>query len=135
MPQHQNVPSSSTGRRALAALATAGVALGAGAGAAVAAEAPVVDAVRANPSSLGQMDAEAGLQGALGALPHATGAVTGLKPNPLAGTGVDPLDNGAGTQLADFQPIATQALTGPVAQAQSIGSMPVVGEVAGLLKG
>ncbi|MEX3103558.1 hypothetical protein [Streptomyces sp. ST1015] len=135
MPQHENVPSSSAGRRTLAALATAGVALGAGAGVAAAADAPVVDAVRTNPSALGNVDPQAGLQGALGSLPYATGAVTALKPNPLAGTGVDPLDNGAGTQLADFRPIATQALTGPVAQAQSIGSMPVVGQVAGLLKG
>ncbi|KND32027.1 hypothetical protein [Streptomyces acidiscabies] len=135
MPQHENVPSSSTGRRVLAALATAGVALGAGAGVAAAADEPVVDAVRTNPSAVGQIDPQAGLQGALGSLPYATGAVTALKPNPLAGTGVDPLDNGAGTQLADFQPIATQALTGPVAQAQSIGSLPVVGQVAGLLKG
>ncbi|HEY8981611.1 MAG TPA: hypothetical protein VIU15_18750 [Streptomyces sp.] len=135
MPQHENTLNSSTGRRTLAALATAGVALGAGAGVASAADAPVVDAVRSNPSSLGQVDPQAGLQGALGALPYATGAITALKPNPLAGTGVDPLDNGAATQLADFQPIATQALTGPVAQAQSIGSLPVVGQVSGLLKG
>jgi len=135
MPQHENALSSSTGRRTLAALATAGVALGTGAGAAAAADAPVVDAVRTNPSSIGQIDPQAGLQGALGSLPYATGAVTALKPNPLAGTGVDPLDNGAATQLADFQPIATQALTGPVAQAQSIGSLPVVGQVSGLLKG
>lgn len=62
---------------------------------------------------------------------HVTGPVTGLKPNPLAGT--DPLDNGLGTQLADFQPLAAQALTGPVAQAQSIGGVPVVGRAAGLL--
>lgn len=59
----------------------------------------------------------------------------GLKPKPLAGTGVDPLDNGIGTQLADFKPLTSWALTGPVAQAQSIGSIPVLGQVAGLLSG
>lgn len=64
-----------------------------------------------------------------------TGPVAGLKPKPLAGTGVDPLDNGAGTQVADFKPVATRALTAAVAQAQSIGSLPVVGQVAGLLGG
>lgn len=40
-----------------------------------------------------------------------------------------------GTQLADFQPLTSQALTGPVAQAQSIGSIPVLGQAAGLLGG
>lgn len=135
MPQHGNSTHSSAGRRAAAALASAGVALGAGSGVAVAADVPVLGAVQGNPSSVGKVDPQAGLQGALGSLPYVTGAVSALKPNPLAGTGVDPLDNGAATQLADFQPIATQALTGPVAQAQSIGSMPVVGQVSGLLGG
>ncbi|MFF0010397.1 hypothetical protein [Streptomyces sp. NPDC005374] len=121
-----------TAQRALVALATAGVALGAGATAASAAE-PVLDVVRTRPTSLGNVDPQAGLQSLTGTVGYVTGPVAGLKPNPLAGTGVDPLDNGAGTQLADFQPLATQALTGPVAQAQSIGSMPVVGQVAGLL--
>jgi hypothetical protein len=64
-----------------------------------------------------------------------TGPVAALKPNSLAGTGVDPLDNGVGTQLADFQPLTSKALTGPVAQAQSIGSIPVIGQATGLLGG
>ncbi|MEU6357196.1 hypothetical protein ABZ896_49195 [Streptomyces sp. NPDC047072] len=128
MARHENP----TARIALTALATAGVALGAGAGVASAAE-PVVDVVRTKPTSLGNIDPQSGIQGLTASLGYATGALSGLKPNPLAGTGVDPLDNGVGTQLADFQPVATQALTGPVAQAQSIGSMPVVGQVAGLL--
>lgn len=128
MARHENP----TARIALTALATAGVALGAAAGAASAAE-PVVDVVRTKPTSLGNIDPQSGIQGLTNSLGYATGALAGLKPNPLAGTGVDPLDNGVGTQLADFQPVATQALTGPVAQAQSIGSMPVVGQVAGLL--
>jgi hypothetical protein len=34
--------------------------------------------------------------------------------------------------LGDSQPIASRALLAPVAQAQSIGSMPVVGQVVGL---
>ncbi|WP_371577390.1 hypothetical protein [Streptomyces sp. NBC_01314] len=36
---------------------------------------------------------------------------------------------------ADFQPLTSTALTGPVAQAPSIGSIPVVGSVVGGLKG
>ncbi|MFI5793328.1 hypothetical protein [Streptomyces sp. NPDC051677] len=124
-----------TGRRALAALATAGVALGAGAGAAAAATGEPVDVMRSHPTSVGQIDPQAGLQGALGSLSYVTGTVSGLKPNPLAGTGVDPLDNGVGTQLADFQPLTSQMLTGPVAQAQSIGSIPVLGDVTKALGG
>ena len=66
-----------------------------------------------------------------GVLPYGTGPVAGLKPNPLAGTGVDPLDNGVGTQLADFKPLTSKMLTGPLAQAPSIGSLPVVGKILG----
>ncbi|GGR99003.1 hypothetical protein GCM10010269_42270 [Streptomyces humidus] len=134
MARHAS-PQSPTGRRALAALATAGVALGAGAGSAAAAGEPAAGVARTSPSSAGRIDPQAGLQGALGSLSYATGTLAGLKPNPLAGTGVDPLDNGVGTQLADFRPLTSRMLTGPVAQAQSIGSIPVVGDVTKLLGG
>jgi len=129
MARHANP----TVQRTLTALATAGVALGAGAGAAAADTEPLVDVLHTRPTSLGNIDPQAGLRSLTGTVGYVTGPVAGLKPNPLAGTGVDPLDNGLGTQLADFQPLTSQAVTGPVAQAQSIGSMPVVGQVAGLL--
>ncbi|ARP71971.1 hypothetical protein LK07_21870 [Streptomyces pluripotens] len=122
-----------TAQRALIAVATAGAALAAGAATAHAEPAvPVVD-VPWRPTSLGKVDPQAGLAVLTGTVGYVTGPVAGLKPNPLAGTGVDPLDNGVGTQLADFKPIATQALTGPVAEAQSLGAVPVVGQVAGVL--
>jgi hypothetical protein len=129
MARHANP----TAQRTLTALAAAGVALGAGAGVAAADTEPLVDLVHTRPTSLGNIDPRAGLQSLTGTLGYVTGPVAGLKPNPLAGTGVDPLDNGLGTQLADFQPLTSQAVTGPVAQAQSIESIPVVGQVAGLL--
>lgn len=136
MARHDSSSSNPTGRRALAVLATAGVALGAGASAAAAADTePVLDVMRTRPTSLGTIDPQSGLQALTGTVGHVTGPASNLKPNPLAGTGVDPLDNGVATQLADFQPLTSQALTGPVAQAQSIGSMPVVGQAAGLLGG
>ncbi|MEV7319067.1 hypothetical protein [Streptomyces sp. NPDC093970] len=121
-----------TAQRALVALATAGVALGAGAATAAADTQHVVDPlVRTAPAALGQADPSAGVR-ALGAvLPYVTGPVAGLKPNPLAGTGVDPLDNGVGTQLADFQPVSSKMLTGPVAQASSVGALPAVGQALG----
>ncbi|MER5400117.1 hypothetical protein [Streptomyces sp. NPDC002599] len=96
--------------------------------------ASAVDVVRARPASLGELDPQAGLQALTGTVGHVTGPVENLKPNPLAGTGVDPLDNGVGTQVADFKPLTSKALTGPVAQAQSIGDVPVLGRAAGLLR-
>ncbi|MFI7500241.1 hypothetical protein ACIBVL_17415 [Streptomyces sp. NPDC049687] len=135
MARHAS-PQNSTGRRALAALATAGVALGAGAGTAAAATGePVADVTRTRPASIGAIDPQTGVQGTLATLPHVTGAVSGLKPNPLAGTGVDPLDNGVGTQFADFKPLTSRMLTGPVAQAQSVGAIPVLGDATKALGG
>ncbi|MEV7138733.1 MULTISPECIES: hypothetical protein [Streptomyces] len=122
-----------TARRALLALTSAGIAVGAGATAAVADTDPVVDVIRTRPTSLGNIDPQAGLQAMTGTVGYVTGPVAGLKPNPLAGTGVDPLDNGLGTQVADFPPMATTMLTAPVAQAQSLGSIPVLGQVTTLL--
>ncbi|WP_427920347.1 hypothetical protein [Streptomyces sp. cg40] len=125
-----------TAQRALVALATAGVALGAGAATAAAADnAPVVDVMRTRPTSLGKIDPAAGLGAVAGTVGYVTGPIAGLKPNPLAGTGVDPLDNGVATQLADFQPVASQMLTAPVAEAESISRIPVVGQALGVLGG
>ncbi|RZU17263.1 hypothetical protein [Streptomyces sp. BK239] len=132
MARHAS-PKNPAGRRTLVALATAGAALGVGAGTAAADTAPVLDLAQTRPTSLGEVDPQAALAALTGAVGYATGPVTDLKPNPLAGTGVDPLDNGVGTQVADFQPLTSQMLTGPVAQAESFGSMPVVGQAAGLL--
>ncbi|MER7402049.1 hypothetical protein ABT373_06035 [Streptomyces sp. NPDC000070] len=126
-------PKKPTAQRALTLLATAGTALGAGTATAAADAESVLGVVNTRPTSLGKIDPQSGLQATTGMLGYVTGPVAGLKPNPLAGTGVDPLDNGVGTQLADFKPMTSQALTGPVAQAQSIAGIPVVGEAAGLL--
>ncbi|MGW3423432.1 hypothetical protein [Streptomyces phaeochromogenes] len=128
-PAHQNP----TARRALLALTTAGIAVGVGAASAAADTEPVVDVVRTRPTSLGNVNPQAGVQALTGTVGYVTGPVAGLKPNPLAGTGVDPLDNGLATQVADFPPLATTMLTAPVAQAQSLGAVPVLGQVTGLL--
>ena len=122
-----------TARRALLALTTAGIAAGVGATPAAADTDPVLDVVRTRPTSLGNVNPEAGFQALTGTVGYVTGPVAGLKPNPLAGTGVDPLDNGIGTQVADFPPLATTMLTAPVAQARSLGSVPVLGQVTGML--
>ncbi|MCN9243849.1 hypothetical protein NGF19_24225 [Streptomyces sp. RY43-2] len=123
MARHAS-PHAPTARRVLVALATTGVALGVGAGAASA-----DTGTETRSTSLGQADPQAGLQALTGTVGYVTGPLANLKPNPLAGTGVDPLDNGVGTQLSDFKPLTSQTLTRPVAQASSIGSVPVVGQL------
>ncbi|CCK27867.1 putative secreted protein [Streptomyces davaonensis JCM 4913] len=136
MARSASSPNPTAARRALAVLATAGAALGAAASTAAADAEPVLDnVVRTRPTSLGKIDPQSGLKAVTSTVGYVTGPVAGLKPNPLAGTGVDPLDNGVGTQLADFQPLTSQMLTAPVAQAQSIGSIPVLGQATGLLGG
>ncbi|GAB3179752.1 hypothetical protein [Streptomyces incanus] len=125
------VPGKPTARRALAALATAGVALGVSATAAAAdSQAP-----QGRPASLGAVAPQTGVQPLTGTVGHVAGPVSGLKPNPLAGTGVDPLDNGVGTQVADFKPVDSRAVTDPVAQAESIDAIPVAGQATGMLAG
>ncbi|MEU9956088.1 hypothetical protein [Streptomyces sp. NPDC050982] len=123
-----------TARRALLALTTAGIAVGVGATSAAADTEPVLDVVRTRPTSLGNVNPQAGVQALTGTVGYVTGPVAGLKPNPLAGTGVDPLDNGLATQVADFPPLATTMLTAPFAQAQSLGAVPVLGPATGLLR-
>ncbi|MGN3959294.1 hypothetical protein ACGV4K_29950 [Streptomyces sp. WAC8370] len=123
-------------QRALVALATAGAALAAGAATASAADGgeTIAGLAHTRPTSLGNIDPRAGLAAVTGTVGYVTGPVADLKPNPLAGTGVDPLDNGVGTKVADFQPLTSTALTGPVAQAESLGSVPVLGQVTELLR-
>ncbi|MFF0220807.1 hypothetical protein [Streptomyces sp. NPDC004629] len=121
-----------TAQRVLIALATASAALGAGAATASAAAGPVAD-VPLRPASPGHIDPQTGLAALTESVGYVTGPIADLKPNPLAGTGVDPLDNGVGTQLADFKPVTSRALTAPIAQAESLGSLPVAGQLLGAL--
>ncbi|MFB7089533.1 hypothetical protein [Streptomyces sp. NPDC056296] len=134
MARHAS-PRTPHAQRALVALATTGAALAAGAGAASADGGETIAGLaQTRPTSMGNIDPQAGLQAVTGMVGYVTGPVADLKPNPLAGTGVDPLDNGVGTKVADFQPLASTALTGPVAQAQSLGAVPVVGQVTELVR-
>ncbi|MFI2759648.1 hypothetical protein ACH5A3_12310 [Streptomyces echinatus] len=131
MARHTS-PQHPTARRALILLATAGAALGAGSAAAQADVGPHLVNAPSRPASLGRIDPQAGLTALTGTPGYVTGPVAGLKPNPLAGTGVDPLDNGVGTQLADFKPVGSRTLTRPVAEAPTMESVPVVGYVLGM---
>ncbi|MEU6590303.1 hypothetical protein ABZ923_13980 [Streptomyces sp. NPDC046881] len=129
MARHTS-PQHPAAQRAVITLVAAGAALGAGAATASADSIPGLG-VNYRPMDVGHIDPQAGLRATTGMVHYVTGPVAGLKPNPLAGTGVDPLDNGVGTQLADFKPVGSQTLTRPLAQAPSLGSVPVVGQVLG----
>ncbi|WP_461712594.1 hypothetical protein [Streptomyces sp. DSM 41029] len=131
-------PSRPTAPRALLraglTLGALGAALTAGAGAAQAAE---EQPGAATGETLSAVTGAAGIAaGALdSATTHSLGPVKDLQINPLAGTGTDPLDHTVGTQVADFQPVSTAALTGPLSDGGSLTDLPLVGQVAGLLPG
>lgn len=65
----------------------------------------------------GELDVPAALAGV-------TNPVANLKVNPLAHTGVDPLDNGVATKVADFPALGTGMVTGVLTQGPSVGELP-----------
>ncbi|WP_436737081.1 hypothetical protein [Streptomyces sp. BBFR102] len=120
--------------RAGLTLGALGAALTAGAGAAQAAEQqPGAQAAEALSAVTGAVGITAGTLDS--ATAHSLGPVKNLQLNPLAGTGTDPLDNTVGTQVADFRPVSTEAVTGPLSDGGSLTDLPLVGQAAGLLPG
>ena len=114
-----------------------GAALGAGGAVAQAAPLPATPATEAD-STLGAVTETAGpaLTGALGySLAGGIAPLTDLQLDPLAGTGVDPLDNAVGTQIADFKPLTTAVVTDPVTSGGALSDLPVVGQTTDLLTG
>ncbi|MFI8369156.1 hypothetical protein [Streptomyces sp. NPDC085466] len=94
---------------------------GAGAGAQAVAPVPLpVD-------SLSRTDAGAAGAGALTGVTHGLGPLTRLQLDPLAKTGVDPLANGVGTQVADFKPVGTGLVTDHLTQGGAVADLPVAG--------
>ncbi|PWI43811.1 hypothetical protein [Streptomyces sp. ICBB 8177] len=106
--------------RTALALSAAGAALAAGAGAAQASQLPGADDV---------------VGGTVQGLESGVSPVKHLQLDPLARTTVDPLTNGVGTQIADFKPVGTQTVTGPLTDGDSLSQLPLVGEVTNLLPG
>ncbi|MFE5943697.1 hypothetical protein [Streptomyces sp. NPDC056480] len=101
-----------------------------GAGAAAQAVAPVPLPV----DSLTRTDATAAGAGALSGVTHGIGPLTRLQLDPLANTGVDPLDNGLGTQVADFKPVGTNLVTDHLTKGGAVADLPVAGPLTrGLL--
>lgn len=124
------------------ALLRAGLTLGA-LGAALTAGAGAAQAAGEHPPGASTGEALSAVTGtvpiALGALDSATthsiAPVKNLQLNPLARTGTDPLDNTVGTQVADFKPVSTGLVTGPLSDGGSLDDLPLVGQVTGLLPG
>lgn len=123
--------------RAGLTLTALGAALGAGGAAAQAAPLPAAPATGADSTLAAASDAAApALTSALGyGLAGAVSPATDLQLDPLAGTGVDPLDNAVGTQVADFQPVTTAFVTGPLAGGASLGDLPGAAQAAGPFTG
>ncbi|MDH6225361.1 hypothetical protein [Streptomyces sp. MJP52] len=133
-PKRAGQSKQATVGRAAAVLAGAGLALGGGAAAASAAPAPGQEPVEPKVA-LSVIDLRTGMETLKNTVGYTAGPVGALKPNPLAGTGVDPTDNGVGTQVSDFRPVTTQTLTDPLTQAETVNALPAVGQVTGLLGG
>jgi hypothetical protein len=110
-----------------------GAALGAGGAAAHAAPLPIAPAPGADSSLDAVGEATGGA--VTGALGHGVSPVTNLQLDPLARTGVDPLANGVGTQVADFKPLSTGVATDPLTSGGALKDLPVVGQLTGLLHG
>ncbi|MET8882311.1 hypothetical protein [Streptomyces rubiginosohelvolus] len=117
-----------------------GAALGAGAGSAQAAPTlpPVAEIPEQGTAAVQAVTESAGpaVTSALGtSLTNSIRPITELQLHPLAKTGVDPLDNAVGTQVADFQPVSTAILTDPLTSGGAIADLPVVGQVTQLVTG
>lgn len=128
MPNHARPKLNSLLRAAATVTVAAAAAALAASGSASAAAGPA-PAVPLSDSALGStLATDSALGSALGPVKH-------LAINPLAKTGTDPLDNVVTPQVADFKPVSTGALTGPLAQGDSLSELPLVGQASGLLPG
>lgn len=133
----------SAARRALmrgGLVATAvGAALGTGGLATASAAEQPASPLQSVTSQLGQQEPGTGMEHAVGGVQQgmagALAPAKNLRLDPLAGTGVDPLDNGVGTQVSDFQPISTSLVTAPVADGDALAELPVASPSVGLLPG
>ncbi|MEU6851027.1 hypothetical protein ABZ901_13990 [Actinacidiphila alni] len=125
-------------RTALALTLTAAAAVVVPAGAAAAADGTdVLPAAQSATDALPTSGLTSALptQSVTGALGSGVAPVRDLTLDPLSHTGVDPLDNALGTQVADFQPVSTSAVTSPLTNGASLGTLPLVGPATGILPG
>jgi hypothetical protein len=115
-------------RSALALTVTAAAAVLVPAGAATAAPVP-------EPSVTDSLPARSALGAVHSATAYGVGPVKHLTLDPLANSGVDPLDNAVRPQVADFKPVSTAAVTGPVTRGGSLSTLPLTAQATTLLPG
>ncbi|MER7044280.1 hypothetical protein [Streptomyces jumonjinensis] len=130
MARHSAHQSRRIALRAGLTVAAAAAALGAS-GTAHAAPAPPTVGLDGAAAALNES-----AQGVTGAVTNSIAGIsylTSLQLNPLAKTGTDPLANGVATQIADFKPISTELITGPLAQGGGLKDLPLVGGVVKML--
>ncbi|MFJ4966121.1 hypothetical protein EES43_18535 [Streptomyces sp. ADI96-02] len=139
MALHARKPERRVLLRAGLTITALGAALGAGAGSAQAVQLPAAaDAPEQGVSALQEVvkTATPALTSALGySLAGSIAPITDLQLDPLANTGVDPLDNAVGTQIADFQPVTTAVVTDPITNGGALNDLPVVGQATRLITG
>ncbi|GGU87891.1 hypothetical protein GCM10010211_62710 [Streptomyces albospinus] len=63
------------------------------------------------------------------------GPVKDIRLDPMNNTGVDPLANAVGTRVADFKPVSTAQVTGPVTNGGTLRTLPVTGQVMRTMPG
>ncbi|WP_275463200.1 hypothetical protein [Streptomyces noursei] len=137
MPSHARPKPSRVPRGLLRAglvVSAAGVALTGGAAVAGAAAPAAGDTAPQRTSDEGLVG-QALTRSVTGSTGRGLGPVKDLKLDPMANTGVDPLANGLGTQVADFKPVSTTQVTDPVTKGGSLRDLPVTGTAMRLLPG
>ncbi|NYI08019.1 hypothetical protein [Allostreptomyces psammosilenae] len=115
----------STSMGAALAIGTAGVAAAAPGQSSPLALTPLADQAH---ELVADQDVESGLDAAT---TYGLAPLGDLALYPLAPTPVDPLENSLGTQVADFQPVSTEAVTAPVSDGLSLGELPLLGALLG----
>ncbi|CAG6395545.1 hypothetical protein NMG29_33790 [Streptomyces cocklensis] len=109
--------------------------------AAAATLAPATAAMAAAPAPAGAAVPDSALLDAAPTQTLTTALGAGVEPvrhlplDPLSNTGVDPLDNGLGSQVADFKPLSTTTVTDQVTRGGSLSTLPLAGPATGLLTG
>ncbi|MBK5996450.1 hypothetical protein JHN53_33465 [Streptomyces sp. MBT58] len=139
MARHARKPERRALLRAGLTVTALGAALGAGAGSAQAVSLPPVAEIPEQGVTAVQAVTESAGPAVTSALKTSLASsvapITNLQLHPLANTGVDPLDNAVGTQIADFQPVTTAVLTDPLTSGGALADLPVVGQVTRLVTG
>ncbi|MCZ4122132.1 hypothetical protein [Streptomyces sp. H39-S7] len=131
MSHHARPKSNSLLRAAATATVAAAAVLAAGGSASAGVAVPALT----DAAGLGADSAVGTTLGTHSALGSALGPIKHLAINPLAHTGTDPLDNVVTPQVADFKPISTGAVTGPLAEGDSLSELPLLGPLSELLPG